>query len=77
MDKITQLISLMPIIKGLFNCDIGISITNRKTFVYYCPGKKLDFVEIANDIRRRIRAEMGVTASVGVSWNKIFCQARH
>jgi methyl-accepting chemotaxis protein len=42
MDKIAQLISLMPIIKGLFNCDIGISITNRGTFVYYCPGKKLD-----------------------------------
>lgn len=32
MDKITQLISLMPIVKGLFHCDIGISITNRNTF---------------------------------------------
>ena len=42
MDKITQLISLMPIVKGLFHCDIGISITNRDTFVYYSPGKKLD-----------------------------------
>ena len=33
-----------------------------------------DGVQIANDIRRRIREEMGVTASVGVSWNKIFAK---
>ena len=30
--------------------------------------------QIADDIRRRIREEMGVTASVGVSWNKIFAK---
>jgi DNA polymerase-4 len=28
--------------------------------------------KIADDIRQRIREEMGVTVSVGVSWNKIF-----
>ena len=33
-----------------------------------------DGVKIANEIRRRIREEMGVTASVGVSWNKIFAK---
>ena len=33
-----------------------------------------DGPKIANDIRRRIREEMGVTASVGVSWNKIFAK---
>ena len=33
-----------------------------------------DGVQIANDIRRRIREEMGVTASVGVSWNKILAK---
>ena len=33
-----------------------------------------DGVQIANDIRQRIREEMGVTASVGVSWNKIFAK---
>ena len=33
-----------------------------------------DGVKIAADIRRRIREEMGVTASVGVSWNKIFAK---
>ena len=33
-----------------------------------------DGVRIANEIRRRIREEMGVTASVGVSWNKIFAK---
>ena len=33
-----------------------------------------DGVKIANDIRRRIREEMGVTASAGVSWNKIFAK---
>lgn len=30
--------------------------------------------EIADDIRRRLREEVGVTASVGVSWNKIFAK---
>jgi DNA polymerase-4 len=29
---------------------------------------------IADEIRRRIRQELGVTASVGVSWNKIFAK---
>jgi DNA polymerase-4 len=29
---------------------------------------------IANDIRRRVREELGITASVGVSWNKIFAK---
>jgi len=29
---------------------------------------------IANEIRRRIREELGITASVGVSWNKIFAK---
>ena len=33
-----------------------------------------DGLKIANEIRRRIREEMGVTASVGVSWNKIFAK---
>ena len=33
-----------------------------------------DGVKIANEIRGRIREEMGVTASVGVSWNKIFAK---
>ncbi len=33
-----------------------------------------DGMKIANEIRRRIREEMGVTASVGVSWNKIFAK---
>ena len=33
-----------------------------------------DGVKIANEIRQRIREEMGVTASVGVSWNKIFAK---
>lgn len=33
-----------------------------------------DGTKIANDIRRRIREEMGVTASAGVSWNKIFAK---
>ena len=33
-----------------------------------------DGPKIANEIRRRIREEMGVTASVGVSWNKIFAK---
>ncbi|KYZ77066.1 DNA polymerase IV [Anaerosporomusa subterranea] len=31
-------------------------------------------VTIADDIRRRMRDELGVTASVGVSWNKIFAK---
>ncbi len=30
--------------------------------------------EIANEIRRRIREELGITASVGVSYNKIFAK---
>lgn len=30
--------------------------------------------KIADDIRQRIREELGVTASVGVSWNKIFAK---
>ncbi|MDU2064733.1 MAG: DNA polymerase IV [Sporomusaceae bacterium] len=30
--------------------------------------------QIANEIRQRIRSELGVTASVGVSWNKIFAK---
>ena len=33
-----------------------------------------DGEKIAGEIRRRIREEMGVTASVGVSWNKIFAK---
>ena len=33
-----------------------------------------DGVTIADDIRRRIREELGVTASVGVSYNKIFAK---
>ena len=33
-----------------------------------------DGLKIADDIRQRIREEMGVTASVGVSWNKIFAK---
>ena len=33
-----------------------------------------DGPKIAGEIRRRIREEMGVTASVGVSWNKIFAK---
>lgn len=30
--------------------------------------------EIANEIRNRIKDELGITASVGVSWNKIFAK---
>ncbi len=33
-----------------------------------------DGVSVANDIRRRITRELGVTASVGVSYNKIFAK---
>ena len=33
-----------------------------------------DGKRIADDIRRRIRAELGVTASVGVSFNKVFAK---
>jgi len=33
-----------------------------------------DGEKVANEIRRRIYAELGVTASVGVSWNKIFAK---
>ncbi|MBO5649706.1 MAG: DNA polymerase IV [Clostridia bacterium] len=33
-----------------------------------------DGVAIANEIRRRIREELGVTASVGVSYNKVFAK---
>ena len=29
---------------------------------------------VANEIRARIKAELGITASVGVSWNKIFAK---
>ncbi len=31
-------------------------------------------VSIANQIRKRIRKELGITASVGVSWNKVFAK---
>jgi len=30
--------------------------------------------QVANDIRRRIKSELGITASVGVSYNKIFAK---
>ena len=33
-----------------------------------------DGLRIAEEIRRRIRAELGVTVSIGVSWNKIFAK---
>ncbi len=33
-----------------------------------------DGAKIAEEIRRRIRTELGVTVSVGVSWNKIFAK---
>ena len=33
-----------------------------------------DGKHIADEIRRRIREEMGVTASIGVSFNKIFAK---
>ncbi len=33
-----------------------------------------DGVTIADDIRRRIREELGITASIGVSYNKIFAK---
>ena len=33
-----------------------------------------DGVTIADDIRRRVREETGLTVSVGVSWNKIFAK---
>nr|WP_281240871.1 DNA polymerase IV [Sporolituus thermophilus] len=33
-----------------------------------------DGVTIADAIRRRMRKELGITASVGVSWNKIFAK---
>ncbi len=35
-----------------------------------CP----DPVETANEIRQRIKDEIGITVSVGVSWNKIFAK---
>ena len=37
-------------------------------------GTEADGVSAANEIRRRIRRELGVTASVGVSYNKIFAK---
>lgn len=40
-------------------------------------GSKLLFgspEKIADDIRRRVRFELGITVSVGVSWNKIFAK---
>lgn len=33
-----------------------------------------DGQQIADDIRRRLRDELGITGSVGVSWNKIFAK---
>ena len=33
-----------------------------------------DGLRIAEEIRRRIRSELGVTVSIGVSWNKIFAK---
>ena len=33
-----------------------------------------DGVKVADEIRRRIKFEMGITASVGVSFNKIFAK---
>lgn len=37
-------------------------------------GNRLGAVEIAEDIRRRVKAEYGLTVSVGVSFNKIFAK---
>lgn len=36
--------------------------------------RKTDGVLIANEIRNRVKAELGVTVSVGVSFNKIFAK---
>jgi len=33
-----------------------------------------DRIKIANEIRKRMKDELGITASVGVSWNKIFAK---
>ena len=35
---------------------------------------KGDGVTIANEISRRIKFELGITVSIGVSWNKIFAK---
>ena len=35
---------------------------------------KGDGVQIAEEIRQRMKTELGVTVSVGVSWNKIFAK---
>lgn len=37
-------------------------------------GNRLGAVEIADEIRRRVKAEYGLTVSVGVSFNKIFAK---
>lgn len=35
---------------------------------------KGDGIKIANEISKRIKHELGVTVSIGVSWNKIFAK---
>ena len=37
---------------------------------------KGDGMKIANEISKRIQHELGVTVSIGVSWNKIFAKLR-
>lgn len=37
-------------------------------------GSRQSGEEIANEIRRRVKFELGITVSVGVSWNKIFAK---
>lgn len=37
-------------------------------------GKQVDGEEIANEIRERVKKELGITVSVGVSFNKVFAK---
>ncbi|MCL2126566.1 MAG: DNA polymerase IV, partial [Oscillospiraceae bacterium] len=39
-----------------------------------CSGGIVSGANIADEIRRRVKEELGVTVSVGVSWNKIFAK---
>ncbi len=41
---------------------------------YYKHGKQADGKIIADEIRKRIKSELGITVSIGVSFNKIFAK---
>jgi len=42
MEMLEQLIKFIPILRGLFVGDVGISVTDREKFLYYKPGRSLD-----------------------------------